>query len=351
MSKFEFGIYSLGDRIPNGNGNTTTAKRRIEEMIQIAKMADQAGLDIFGIGEHHRLDFVTSSYAMILSAIARETENIKLTSALSVISTADPVRVYEDFATLDIISNGRTEIILGRGAFLESFSLFGADINNYDVLFEEKLKLFMQLQEQEVINWDGQFRSSLRNAQIAPRPIQKKLPIWIGVGGTPTSARRAGKLGLNMALALLSGQTESVKHITDLYWQAAKEAGHDLSKLRVAVTGHAYVAETGEKATREFLPYYNQYLGYFMQERGRQFFTTEDQLIKQRSAGEILAVGSPDDIIEKILYQHELFGHSRFMGQIDLAGLPLGQVEKAIDLLANKVAPIVQKEIARKNNS
>ncbi|WP_413375037.1 LLM class flavin-dependent oxidoreductase [Alkalihalobacillus sp. 1P02AB] len=351
MSNFEFGVYSLGDRIPGVNGKSTTAKERVEGMINIAKMADQAGLDVFGIGEHHRLDFVTSSYAMILSAIARETEKIKLTSALSVISTADPVRVYEDFATLDLLSNGRSEIILGRGAFLESFSLFGADINNYDALFEEKLKLFMQLQEKELINWEGEFRPALQNAQIAPRPIQKNIPVWVGVGGTPSSAIRAGKLGLNMALALLSGQAESVKHLTDLYWQSAKEAGHDLSKLKVAVTGHAYVAETGEKAVKEFLPHYNQYLGYFMKERGRNFFTTEEQLTKQRSTGDILAVGSPDELAEKILYQHELYGHSRFMGQIDLADQPLVQVEKAIDLLANKVAPIVQKEIDKKTLS
>lgn len=348
LNKFEFGIYSLGDRIPNIKGNIISAKKRVEEMIQIAKMADQAGLDIFGIGEHHRLDFVTSSYAMLLASIARETKNIKLTSALSVISTADPVRVYEDFATLDILSGGRTEVVLGRGAFLESFSLFGADINNYDALFDEKLNLFIQLQDKEIINWTGDFRSPLKDAQISPRPIQNKLPLWVGVGGSPASAMRAGKLGVNMALGLLSGRPESVSHLTDLYWESARKEGHDLSKLKVAVSGHSYIAETGEKAIREFLPYYNQYLSYFMKERGQYFSTTEDQLMIQRSANQILAVGSPDEIAEKILYQHELFGHSRFMGQIDIGGLPITQVEKAIDLLANKVAPIVRKKLDRK---
>jgi len=206
MAHFEFGIYSLGERIPDENGHVVPAQKRVEERIQMAKMADEAGLDVFGVGEHHRSDFVTSSYAMLLAAIARETSSIKLTSTLSVISTADPVRVYEDFATLDLLSNGRTEIILGRGAFLESFSLFGASLNDYDELFEEKLHLFMRLKNEEVVNWHGKFRLPLRNAQIAPRPVQSKIPLWIGVGGNPASAVRAGKLGVNMALGLLGGK-------------------------------------------------------------------------------------------------------------------------------------------------
>jgi alkanesulfonate monooxygenase SsuD/methylene tetrahydromethanopterin reductase-like flavin-dependent oxidoreductase (luciferase family) len=347
MSEFEFGIYSLGERIPDANGSSPSAKSRVEDIIQMAKMADEAGLDIFGVGEHHRLDFVTSSYAMLLAAIARETKNIKLTSTLSVISTADPVRVYEDFATLDLLSNGRTEIILGRGAFLESFSLFGASLDDYNDLFEEKLHLFLKLQENEIINWEGKFRSPLQNSQIAPRPLQEKLPLWIGVGGTPASAVRAGKLGINMALGLLSGRPESFKPLTDLYWQSAKEAGHDISKLRVAVTGHSYVAETGEQAITEFVPHYNRYFGYFLKERGQHFRTTAEYLMPQRTANQILAVGSAEELAEKILYQHELFGHSRFMGQFDMGGQPLVKVEKAIDLLANKVAPIVRRALSK----
>jgi probable LLM family oxidoreductase len=348
MKQFEFGVYSLGERIPDANGNSRTAQSRVEEIIQMAKMADEAGLDIFGVGEHHRLDFVTSSYAMLLAAIARETKNIKLTSTLSVISTADPVRVYEDFATLDLLSNGRTEIIIGRGAFLESFSLFGASLNDYNELFEEKLNLFLKLQEQEVVSWQGNFRSPLQNAQIAPRPVQKKLPLWIGVGGTPASAVRAGRLGLNMALGLLGGRPESVKPLADLYWEAAREAGHDISKLRVSVTGHSYIAQTGEQAITEFLPHYNQYFDYFSKDRGYpHFYTSAEQLTPQRAPGQILAVGSAEELAEKILYQHELFGHSRFMGQFDMGGQPLARVEKAIDLLANKVAPIVHRALSK----
>lgn len=347
MVEFEFGVYSLGERIPDASGSSPNAQSRVEAMIQMAKMADEAGLDIFGVGEHHRLDFVTSSYAMLLAAIARETKKIKLTSTLSVISTADPVRVYEDFATLDLLSNGRTEIIVGRGAFLESFSLFGASLEDYDELFDEKLHLFMKLQEQEVVSWQGKFRSSLQNAQIAPRPVQKKLPLWIGVGGTPASAVRAGKLGLNMALGLLSGRSESIKPLVDLYWQAAKEAGHDLTELRVSVSGHSYIAQTGEQAIREFVSHYNQYFGYFMKERNQHFRTTEEELMPQRAAEQILAVGSAEELAEKILYQHELFGHSRFMGQFDMGGQPLSRVEKAMDLLANKVAPIVRRALSK----
>lgn len=346
---FEFGIYSLGERIPDDNGQVLTARERIENIIQMAKWSEEAGLDVFGIGEHHRLDFVTSSYAMILAVIARETSNIKLTSTLSVISTADPVRVFEDFATLDLLSNGRTEIILGRGAFLESFSLFGASLDDYDQLFEEKLDLFIKLQNQDIISWRGEFRPSLNKAQISPRPIQDKLPLWIGVGGTPSSAVRAGKIGANMALGLLGGHPEQVQHLTNMYWQAANEAGHDLSKLQVAVTGHGYIAEDGKQAISEFVPHYNQYSTHFMKDRGRVFHpVSAKQMMPQRANNQILAVGSAEELAEKILYQHELFGHTRFMGQFDMGNQPLARVEKAIDLLANKVAPIVRRELNKK---
>ncbi|WP_141501137.1 LLM class flavin-dependent oxidoreductase [Paenibacillus luteus] len=340
---FEFGVYSLGERIPDANANVLSAKERVENIIQMAKWADEAGLDVFGIGEHHRLDFVTSSYATILGAISRETKKIKLTSTLSVISTADPVRVYEDIATLDLLNGGRTEIILGRGAFLESFSLFGASLDDYDQLFEEKLGLFMQLQEQEVVSWQGDFRSPLHHAQIAPRPVQPNIPMWIGVGGTPASAERAGVLGANMALGLLAGEPERVQYLATLYWKAAKKAGHDLSKLQVSVTGHSYIAEDGKQAMREFTPHYNQYMGHFMKDR-RQFFSpvSVEQMMSQRAANQILAVGSAEELAEKILYQHELFGHTRFMGQFDMGNQPSARVERAIDLLANKVAPIVR---------
>ena len=284
---------------------------------------------------------------MLLAAIARETKNIKLTSTLSVISTVDPVRLYEDFATIDLLSGGRTEIIVGRGAFLDSFSLFGANVNDSVDLFEEKIALFMKLQDEEVVNWHGEFRTSLKEAQIAPRPIQDKLPLWIGVGGTPTSAVRAGRLGANMALGLLLGKAERVQHLTELYWKSAREAGHDLSKLQVAVTGHAYLAEDGTQAIREFLPHYIQYNSYFMKQNGQYFRATLESMMPRRTANEVLAVGSPEELAEKILYQHELFGNTRFLGQFDIGSQPLSRVEKGIDLLANKVAPIVNRALSK----
>lgn len=349
--EFEFGIYSLGERIPGPSGQTISAKSRIDDIIAAAKLADEAGLDLFGVGEHHRLDFVTSSYAIILTAIAQATKNIRLTSTLSVISTADPVRVFEDFATLDLVSGGRTELIAGRGAFLESFELFGADIRRYDELFENKLDLLLKLNEQERVSWQGQYRTALNDAQIAPRPFQSKLPIWIGVGGTPESAARAGRLGLNMALGILGGDPRRVKPLVDIYRAAGKAAGHDPSKLRVSVTGHAYIAQTSTQALDEFYPHYMNYFSYFMKERGQRFWVSRSDLDAMTAPDNVLAIGSPQQLVEKILFQHELFGHSRFMGQFDMGGQPLSKVAKAIELLATEVAPVVRRELRKKQNT
>ncbi|CAN7734864.1 LLM class flavin-dependent oxidoreductase [Paenibacillus sp. LjRoot153] len=346
--EFEFGIYSLGERIPGSSGQAISAKSRIDDIIAAARLADEAGLDLFGIGEHHRLDFVTSSYAMILSAIAQATKNIRLTSTLSVISTADPVRVFEDFATLDLVSGGRAELIAGRGAFLESFEIFGADLRKYDELFESKLDLLLKLNEQERVSWNGQFRPALNDSQIAPRPFQPKLPIWIGVGGTPESTARAGRLGLNMALGILGGDPRRVKPLVDIYRAAGKAAGHDPSKLRISVTGHSYIARTSAQALDEFHPHYINYFSYFLKERGQRFWVSRSDLDAMTAPNNVLAVGSPQQLVEKILLQHELFGHSRFMGQFDMGGQPLSKVEKAIDLLATEVAPVVRREIRKK---
>jgi probable LLM family oxidoreductase len=346
--EFEFGIYSLGELIPGPSGQTISSSKRIEEIIAAAKLADEAGLDLFGIGEHHRLDFVTSSYAIILAAIAQATKRIRLTSTLSVISTADPVRVFEDFATLDLISGGRAEMIAGRGAFLESFELFGADLRNYDELFENKLDLLLELIKKERVTWHGKFRPALNDASISPRPYQKSLPIWIGVGGTPESAARAGRLGLNMALGILGGDPARVKPLVDMYRAAGQAAGHDPAKLRVSVTGHSYIAKTSQQALDEFHPHYVNYFSYFMKERGQRFWVSRSDLDPMTAPNNVLAIGSPQQLIEKILYQHELFGHSRFMGQFDLGGQSLSKVAAAIELLATEVAPVVRREIRKK---
>ncbi|MDB5052354.1 MAG: class flavin-dependent oxidoreductase [Bacilli bacterium] len=288
---------------------------------------------------------------MVLAAIAQETKQIRLTSTLSIISTADPVRVFEDFATLDLISGGRAELIAGRGAFLESFELFGADLKNYDELFENKLDLLLELNKKERVTWNGRFRSALHDVSISPRPYQKLLPIWIGVGGTPESAVRAGRLGLNMALGILGGDPARVKPLVDIYRAAGQAAGHDPSKLRVSVTGHSYIAKTSEQALDEFHPHYINYFSYFMKERGQRFWVSRSDLDPMTAPDNVLAIGSPQQLIEKILYQHELFGHSRFMGQFDMGGQSLSKIAAAIELLATEVAPVVRREIRKKSKN
>ncbi|TFE22801.1 LLM class flavin-dependent oxidoreductase [Cohnella luojiensis] len=347
-SRFEIGLYTFGDLVPKQDGSgTISAKQRLREIVDAAKLADEAGLDIFGVGEHHRLDFAATSTPVVLAAIAQATERIKLTSATTVLSTIDPVRLFEDFATVDLLSDGRTEIIAGRGAFVDSFPLFGYNLDDYNRLFSEKIDLLMKLGERERITWKGHFRSDLNDLEIAPRPAQSVMPIWIGVGGTPESAVNAGRLGLGMALSLLGGEPERAKPLVDLYREAGLRAGHHPSKLRVAVTSHGYVGETSQQAREEFYPYYSSYFEQFLGRRtgrGRMSLAEFEQLARPETA---LAVGSPQQVIEKILHQHEVFGHSRFIAQLDIGGMPYSQVAKTIELLAAKVAPVVRRELAR----
>ncbi|MDM5334405.1 LLM class flavin-dependent oxidoreductase [Ureibacillus composti] len=346
MKKFEIGIYSLADMGPNPiTGETITPKERIQEIIEAAKLADEAGLDIFGVGEHHRLDYAVSSPAVILAAIAQCTKYIRLTSTTSVLSTLDPVRLFEDFALLDLISGGRAEILAGRGAFIESFPLFGFDTRDYDQLFEENIELFNLLNKNEKVTWEGNFRPSLKDAEIAPRPAQKELPLWIGVGGTYESALRAGRLGVGMALAILGGDPIRFKPLVDGYYDAAKEAGHSSERLKIGVTGHTYISETLEKAREEFYPYYSNYWSYVNKQRGMGFRLTKQGFEGMTGERSALFVGSPNQIVEKILYQHELFGHERFLAQVDIGGIPFKQIAKTIELLATKVAPIVNREL------
>lgn len=346
---FEIGIYSLADIGPDPFTNETpTVKERLSEIIQAATIADELGLDIFGIGEHHRLDYVSSSPAVILAAIASATKNIRLTSTTSVISTLDPVRLYEDFATLDLISNGRAEIIAGRGAFIESFPLFGYSTKYYDELFEEHMDLLLEVNENEKVTWSGTFRPSFANAEIAPRALQERLPIWIGVGGTPGSAKRAGRLGVGMALAILGGDLLRFQPLVDIYRNAGLEAGHSEETLKVVVTGHAYIAETTEQAIEEFYPYYKNYWSYVNKQRGGLGFRLSKEDFDEMTApNSALFVGSPELVAEKILKQQEAFGHSRFIAQVDIGGLPFHKVRQSIELLATKVLPIIKRELSQ----
>ncbi|WP_342430991.1 LLM class flavin-dependent oxidoreductase [Neobacillus sp. FSL H8-0543] len=344
----EIGIYTLADIGPDPlTGETISANQRLKEVIQAAKLADEAGLDVFGVGEHHRLDYAVSSPAVMLSAIAQVTKQIKLTSTTSVLSTLDPVRLFEDFATLDLLSNGRAEIIAGRGAFIESFPLFGYSTNDYDELFQEHMELLLKLNQNETVTWNGTFRPSLRNAEIAPRPLQEQIPIWIGVGGTPESAIRAGKFGVGMALAILGGDPLRFKPLVDLYRKAGMEAGHSPESLKVGVTGHAYIGKTTQEAKDEFFPYYSNYWSYVNRQRGMGSRMSREDFEHMTSPNTALFVGSPQQIVEKVLQQHELFGHKRFLAQVDIGGLPYHKVAKNIELLATEVAPMIKKATSK----
>ncbi|HSU80084.1 MAG TPA: LLM class flavin-dependent oxidoreductase [Candidatus Angelobacter sp.] len=341
----EIGIYTLGDLCPSPfTGERISARQRLAEILRTAKMADEAGLDVFGVGEHHRLDYCVSSPAVLLAAISQVTRWITLTSATTVLNTVDPVRLFEEFSTLDLLSEGRAEILAGRGAFLEPFELFGYDQSHYDQLFEENLDLLLNLTAHEKVTWEGVFRSSLNEAEISPRPYQKKLPVWVGVGSSRASAARAGRYGVNLAVAMLGGYPSDFKPLIDTYREAAKQTGHDLDALKVGVTGHAYIAKTSEQAREEYYPYHLNYWETVNAQQGGPRYVVSrkefDQLTEPETS---LFVGSSEQVVEKILRQHEMFGHQRFMAQLDIGGLPFKKVAECIERLATEVAPAVRK--------
>ena len=347
MTNFEFGIYSLADIGQNPlTGITITPQERMQEIMKAATLTEELGLDIFGIGEHHRLDYVVSAPPVVLSAISQLTKRIKLTSTTTVLSTVDPVRLFEDFATLDLLSNGRAEILAGRGAFIESFPLFGYDTKDYDALFEENILLLQKLNKEARVTWSGQFRPAMLNAEISPRPLQNEIPLWVGVGGTPESAQRAGRIGVGMALAILGGPLDRFKPFVDLYRKAGELAGHP-ERLQVGVTGHLFLAETTEQAREEFYPYYVNYWGYVNSQRGMNFHLPFEQFEQITAPNMALFVGSPEIVAQKIIQQYELFGHVRFLAQPDIGGQPYEMVENTIKLFAEKVVPIVKDYITK----
>lgn len=341
----EIGIYTLADIGPDPlTGRTISAKQRLDELVQAAKLADEAGLDVIGVGEHHRLDYAVSSPPVVLAAMSQVTKSIKLSSATTVLSTVDPVRLYEDFATLDLLSNGRAEIIAGRGAFVESFPLFGYELEQYDELFEENAKLFMQLNEEEKVTWRGQFRSALEEAEIAPRALQTQIPLWVGVGGTLESAERAGRLGAGLAMAILGGDSARFKPLVDAYHRAASQAGVSPERRKVAVTGHAYISATTEQAREEFFPYYSSYSENVNRQLGRSVRVTRADFDRMSAPDTALFVGSSEQVIEKILTQYEMFGHQRFLAQLDIGSVPFEKVAESIERLATEVAPVIRRE-------
>ncbi len=338
----ELGLYTFGDITPDPQtGRAIGIAQRYQEIIAAAKLADEAGFAVFGIGEHHRLDVAISSPAVVMAAIAAVTRRIRLTSAVTVLSTLDPVRVFQDFATVDVLSGGRAELIAGRGAYLESFPLFGADMDQYDALFAEKLDLLLQLDRSARVTWSGRFRSALESAEISPRPLDK-LPVWLGVGGTAESAHRAAAHGLPIVLANISQPPAKFADQIADYRRRHAEAGHDAQMRRVAVATHLYVAPDSQTARDEFYPYYR---AYFSSHAARPYAARDvprDVFEARAAAQGPIFVGSPQEIIDKLGYERALFGHDRFLAQIDIGGLPYAKLARAIELLATKVRPALR---------
>jgi probable LLM family oxidoreductase len=341
----QIGIYTFAETTPDPQtGRTISAAARLRDLLEEIELADQVGLDVFGVGEHHRPDFVVSAPAVVLGAAAVRTKSIRLTSAVTVLSSDDPVRVFQDFATVDLLSGGRAEIMAGRGSFIESFPLFGYDLEDYDELFSEKLELLLKLRDGERVTWSGEHRAPLKDRGVYPRPIQSPLPIWIAVGGTPESVVRAGTLGLPLALAIIGGTPERFVPLVDLYREAGARAGHDPSTLAVSINSHAYVADDSQRAADEFFPPYAEAMSRIGRERGWPP-TTRAQFDAMRSPRGALAIGSPQEVIDKILAQHELFHHQRFLAQLTVGTMPHRSVMRAIELLGTQVAPVVRREV------
>lgn len=345
---FEIGLYSFAELTADPRtGQKLSPVERMSNLLEEIELADQVGLDVYGLGEHHREEFISSAPDVILAAAATRTKNIRLSSAVTVLSSDDPVRVFQRFATLDLISGGRAEIIAGRGSFIESFPLFGYDLNDYDTLFSEKLELLIKLREGERITWRGHHRPSFDHLGIYPRPIQDPLPIWIGVGGTPESVVRAASLGLPMALAIIGGMPERFAPYLDLYRRTALESGHDLAKLPLSINSHGFIADTKRQAIDESFPAVKVVMDKIGRERG----WSPMQQGQYEASAELRGanfVGSPDEIIEKILFQHEIFKHQRLLLQLSVGSMPHDKIMHAIELLGTKVAPVVKEEIARR---
>ena len=341
----ELGIYTFAEMSPDPHtGRQIDPATRLKNLMEEIELADQVGLDVFGVGEHHRPDFAVSAPAVVLAAAAARTKTIRLTSAVNVLSSDDPVRVFQEFSTVDLISGGRAEIMAGRGSFIESFPLFGYELDDYDELFSEKLDLLLKIRDNVQVTWSGTHRAPLTGQGVYPRPIQKPLPVWIAVGGTPQSVVRAGMLGLPLALAIIGGEPERFAPLVDLYRQAARRGGHDPAKLPVGINSHGYVADTSQAAADEAFPPFAEAMTRIGRERGWPP-TTRAQFEAGRTLRGANFVGSPEQVVEKILFQHELFGHARFLCQFSVGALPHDKLMHSIELFGTKVAPAVRKAL------
>lgn len=343
----EFGISTFGEVQPEGvSGNAKASHRRIKELLEEAQLADAVGLDVFAAGEHHRPDFIVSSPETVLAAVAATTKNIRLSSSVTVLSSADPVRTFQQFATLDLISDGRAEIMAGRGSFIESFPLFGYDLRDYNELFSEKLELLLKINSSEHVVWDGGFRPAIEGLGVYPRPLQEKLPVWLAVGGTPASAVRAGKLKLPMMVAILGGKPAQFVPFANLYRESALEAGHQLDELALGINSQMYIAENSEEAAEAFFPTYEKLMNRVGKERGWSPITRAHFEMLRQPDGPLF-VGTPDEVAAKIIYQHELFGHQRFLGQMIKGEIAQDKILNSIELFGKKVIPAVKEALKK----
>jgi probable LLM family oxidoreductase len=341
----ELGVATFAD-LSSG----VSPEQRMRELLEEAELAEQLGLDVFAIGEHHRADFLISSPVVALAAIAAQTKRIRLSSAVTVLSSDDPVRVFQQFAELDLISGGRAEIMAGRGSFIESFPLFGYDIDDYDALFAEKLDLLLAIRASTSVTWSGRLRAPLQEAGVYPRPVQDPMPIWVAVGGTPQSVVRAGALGLPLTLAIIGGQPERFAPLVALYRRAATEAGHDIAQLPVAINTHAFVGETQAAADAAFALPYLAMMNRIGRERGWPPSGREEYEALRSPRGAV-AAGSPEQVAEKILFEHELFGNTRYIGQMSVGAVKHVDVLRSMELFGTEVAPVVRAEVDRRTTS
>jgi probable LLM family oxidoreductase len=353
----ELGLASFADVAPGAD--PARVAQRLSDLLEEIALADQLGLEVFGVGEHHRPDYAVSSPPVVLAAAAARTERIRLSSAVTVLSSADPVKVFQDFATLDLLSGGRAEVMAGRGSFTESFPLFGLDLEDYDDLFAEKLSLLLALRASERVTWSGRHRAALRDAGVFPRPLQQPLPVWIAVGGSPGSIVRAGTLGLPLMLAIIGGSPARFAPLIDLYREAVRKGEADQrdgaapttdavgahhSQVAVGINSHTYVAATSQQAANEFFPAYAPMMNRIGRERGWAPLTREQFDLACGPEGHLL-VGSPQQVTEKILAEYELFGHDRFLAHISVGTLPHEHAMRATELFATEVAPAVRQAL------
>jgi len=342
----ELGISTFGEiPIEHTAGNAVNAQKRVEELLKEAVLADEIGLDVFALGEHHRPDYVISAPEVVLAAMAAVTKHIKLSSAVTVLSSADPVRVFQNFATLDLVSKGRAEIMAGRGSFIESFPLFGYDLNDYDELFIEKLDLLLKINQEEVVSWQGKHRPSIPKLGVYPRPYQRHLPVWLAVGGTPSSVVRAGSLNLPLTIAILGGQPAHFLPLVKLYRESAQRAGHDNTKLQFALNQHMYIADNSQQAADEFWPTYSKLMNRVGKERGWSPMTREQFEYLRAPAGPLM-VGTVQEVADKIINEQKLFANTRFLAQVIAGELPHEKLIHSIRLFGTEVAPVVRQATA-----